>query len=284
MESPVPSQLQLITLERGLTAVRCPATMAERGRILFLHGMMAGAWQFEALQPFFAERGYTSLALNYRGHHGSSPVTRLADVSVRDYVEDALVAARMLERPIVLGQSMGGLIAQKLMEADVVSAAVLLCSLPPRGILWLGGYAHFIASLRTLPAILGRSQLQPHRASLDKTIFNCLSPARRQALFLRQVPESSRAGFEIAMGLIGVDAARVRCQVLSVGAEHDRLVSPSRARHMATKYRGKWLELERCGHYALVGEADWLPRAQAIAHWIERLGEPTSCNSQTPRS
>jgi hypothetical protein len=42
-------------LEHDLTGVySAPQDGAPRGALLFLHGMMAGAWQFEQLQPFFA--------------------------------------------------------------------------------------------------------------------------------------------------------------------------------------------------------------------------------------
>jgi hypothetical protein len=36
-------------------------------------------------------------------------------------------------RPIVIGQSTGGLIAQKVAEAGAVASAILSCSVPPSG-------------------------------------------------------------------------------------------------------------------------------------------------------
>ncbi len=268
-------QLRPARLEYDLTGVHCQLIDGPaRGRILFLHGMMAGAWQFEQLQPYFAERGYESLALNYRGHHGSRPVRRLGCISVGNYVEDALIAARFLGRPIVVGQSMGGLIAQKLAEADAVSAAAVVCALPPRGILWSGSRDLLFANLRALPAVVSSRAIAPNRASLDALIFNCLKPRDREAMFRKQVPESSRAGFQIAMGFVAVDASRVRCPVLSVGAEHDRLISPRAAAMIARKYAGQLLEFRACGHYALVGERGWEPRAAAILAWMDALEVP----------
>lgn len=57
--------MNAVVLETGLLGMACEAQGAARPTpLLFLHGMNAGAWQFEALQPFFAARGYRSLALN----------------------------------------------------------------------------------------------------------------------------------------------------------------------------------------------------------------------------
>jgi pimeloyl-ACP methyl ester carboxylesterase len=51
--------------------------------------------------------------MNLRGHHGSRPVRDIGKVSLTDYVADALEVAAALKNPIVIGHSMGGLIAQK---------------------------------------------------------------------------------------------------------------------------------------------------------------------------
>jgi pimeloyl-ACP methyl ester carboxylesterase len=235
-----------------------------------LHGMMAGAWQFELLQPYLADLGFESLALNYRGHHGSRPVAALGRVAVAELTEDALVAANSLGRPIVLGQSIGGLIAQKLAEANAVSAAALLFSLPPAGIPWRGA-RDMRWALDHLPAVLLGRPLQPNRKELDDLIFNRVdSAALREALFRRQVPESSKAGFEVAFGRVAVDATRVQCPILSVVAEHDRLVHPQVGEQIARKYGGDLLSFRDCGHYAIVAEPGWQARADAVASWLDR--------------
>jgi pimeloyl-ACP methyl ester carboxylesterase len=118
--------------------------------------------------------------------------------------------------------------------------------------------------------MLGRP-LTPDRAELDALIFNAIgAPTEREALFARQVPESSRAGFQIAFGRVAVDASRVRCPVLSVVAELDRLVAPEVGAQIAEKYRGELLSFRGCGHYALVAEEGWEARAEALVEWLEK--------------
>jgi pimeloyl-ACP methyl ester carboxylesterase len=260
-----------ITLSGGLRAVDGAATETtdDRPPVLLLHGMMGGAWQFDGFQRALSRAGYRSLALDYRGHHGSRPVRRLGGTRVSEYVDDALTACRHLgERPIVVGQSMGGLIAQVLAGGGNASAAVLVCSLPPRGIRWRGARDPRFA-WRHLPEVVLRRPLRPHRAELDDLILNRCEPALADVMFARQVPESSRAGTEIAYGLVRAPTGPLGCPVLSVSAGQDRLVSPQVGAMLADRYEGEHLHVEDAGHYALVGEPGWERLAAQIIGWLD---------------
>lgn len=285
-----------------------PGGACGRPPLLMVHGLMAGAWQFENLQPWLAARGYASSAINLRGHHGSRPVASLGKVSVDDYIDDALYAARQLGRPVVIGQSMGGLIAQKLAESGVVSGAVLMCSLPPRGIAWRtsrgwigAGLWHAVhAALadlawptarrrqrllqRDLPlcreaaASLAAStlggQAQPHRIELLDWILNQVRVDDASALLDRQCPESGRAIRQLAFGRVAVDARKVTCPVLSIVTGDDRLVTPAVGQAIARRYGSAIHYYAGRGHYGGVAEADWQEIALGIANWLETLPTP----------
>ena len=102
-------------------SVMRPATPTVKPPVLLVHGMFGGAWHFEGYQRLLAERGYESHALNLRGHHGSRPVANIGKVALADYIADAAEVARVLRSPdgrgpIVIGYSMGGLIAAYLVK------------------------------------------------------------------------------------------------------------------------------------------------------------------------
>ena len=126
--------LRARTFPGGVTASVVDAPGDDRPPLLLIHGMFGGAWQFTDWQHRLAKRGRSSVAIDLRGHGASGTVADIGCVSLNDYVEDALAAARALGTPAVVGHSMGGLIAQKLAEKNAVSAAVLVCSAPPRWI------------------------------------------------------------------------------------------------------------------------------------------------------
>ena len=250
----------------GLTMEVERAPRATRPPLLFVHGMFGGAWYFANYLRFFAARGHDCYALNLRGHHDSRPVPDLGRLSVMDYVADAMDVARSIGRPIVVGHSMGGLIAQKMAESDAVRAAVLLCAAPPRGItvaswLLLRKQTKFVGALLGSRPVLG--ELEDHVAlSLNRT-----PEVEREPAYRRMVPESGRAGREISIGTIAVNARRVRCPVLSVGASDDRFVVPRVARALARKYRCTYMEFAGHGHFILA-EPGWEIPAGIIGEWI----------------
>jgi pimeloyl-ACP methyl ester carboxylesterase len=170
--------------------------------------MFGGAWQFDGWLPLLADRGYEAQALNLRGHHDSRPVAELGKVSVLDFVDDALEVARALGDPVVLGHSMGGLIAQKMAEAGAVRAAVLLCATPPRGIL-ATSLTLIGRQLKCLPEILGSRPIRPDRSDADWLMFNRTPAVEADAIFELLVPESGAAGREVTFGAIAVDQTRV---------------------------------------------------------------------------
>ena len=118
---------QTVTIEGLTVEVERPVAAASAGRrppLLFLHGMMAGAWYWANYQRFFTGRGYASYAVNLRGRYGSRPVPDVGKIRMGEFLDDALAVARTLaEPPVVVGHSMGGLVAQKLAEAGAVRAA-----------------------------------------------------------------------------------------------------------------------------------------------------------------
>src|SRR5690606_34863146 len=91
----------------GLALTVVEPDIQTRPPVLFLHGIFAGAWCFAGWQRRFAEAGHASYALDLRGREGSRRVSDIGRVSLRDYAADAMEAARMLERPFVVGHSMG---------------------------------------------------------------------------------------------------------------------------------------------------------------------------------
>lgn len=248
-----------------------PASPSGRPPVLLLHGIFAAAWVFAHAQAWFAARGYWSYAADLRGHGQGSPVPRIGAVPARAYVDDALAAARTIgERhdmaPVVIGHSMGGLLAQKIGEAGMAAALVLLCSAAPRGIVVVGRtlLSRMLMPRYLLPLVFSRP-LMPTRGDADAMILNGVEPGARAAIFARLAPDSGRAGRELALGAVRVDATRVRCPVLSVVALEDRFVPPSAGRAIATRYGATLVELPGRGHFPL-GE----PGAEALLETIER--------------
>jgi pimeloyl-ACP methyl ester carboxylesterase len=266
-----------IVTTTGLRLVAAVPPHATRPPVLLVHGMAAGAWHFERWQPFLAARGWPNYAVDLRGHGRSRPASDLGRASVLDYVEDAREAMAEVahrhggSRPVLVGHSMGGLVVQKLAESTAPAAVVLLCAAPPR---WIS-----VASLPLLKRQLRWRYLAPLIRSrpllADSAHLRALASERIgddewAALFPRFGPESGRAGREISIGSIPVDAARIRCPVLVVAADDDRFVVPRVARALARKYGAELRRARGHGHLLLL-EPGWEGPAAMVEEWLSTL-------------
>jgi pimeloyl-ACP methyl ester carboxylesterase len=248
-----------------------------RPPILFIPGYFASAWVYESYLPFFAERGYAGFALNLRGREGSTLPSgvMLGRVSINDFIDDARQAARWLidrlERPIVVGHSMGGLIAQKLGEEGVARALVLLSPAPPRGISVMSGLL-FRRQFRYLPALLRSKRVVPRWKDMRELVLNRVPETEQRTTFDRFVSDSGRAGREMSLRSVKVDAERVGangCPVLVVTSDDDRFIPPRVAQRIAQRYRAPVYMARGHGHLVL-REPGWNEPAAFIASWLER--------------
>ena len=116
--------------------VREPKQNTKDTLLLFIHGAWHGAWCWDQyFLPFFAERGYTVYAPSLRGHGESDGKNRLRWSSANDYLADiAETAAKLPQPPVIIGHSMGGYLVQKYLESVTLPGAILLASVPPRGV------------------------------------------------------------------------------------------------------------------------------------------------------
>ena len=243
-----------------------------RAHVLCLPGLFAGAWVFERLLPLLAARGYPASAISYRGHPPLPPLATIGRQSVTDFAFDACVAARSLDRPIVIGHSLGGLVALLMAGRNLIRAAVLVSPAPPRGISVLSP-AILSRMASYLPAMLLSRPFLPRDAHLDALVLNCVPTEERAAIRNRFVPDSGRAARQIALGIYRVPPRAIRAPMLVVGAEHDRFIPVGVARRIAAHYRSPFHVAPGHGHFMLA-EPGWEREATFILNWIDALPRP----------
>ena len=237
--------------------------------ILFVHGLWAGAWLWDRWLPVAAELGWDAWAVELRGRGGSRPGVDLGRVRIGDFVGDVRDALAVIGDAVVVGHSMGGLVAQATAAVDPrVRAAVLLCSVPPRGIVALTGPLLRQAGAY-LPAMLRGRTFAPRRADADALVMNRVEPSERAALFARFVPDSGTVAREIALGRVAIDPSRVRTPVLVAGATEDRISPPQIHPRLVRRYGVDELVFEGRGHLVMLEEG-WRSRALQVLGWTGR--------------
>lgn len=242
-----------------------------RPPVLLVHGIHAAGWIFERWLPVLDARGHRCRAIDLRGH-GGAPLpsgARLGRVRFEHYVEDAYAAARALGRPIVVGHSMGGLVAQALAERDAVCAAVLVSPAPPRGIAVISPQLLRYQILDLPTVLLGRT-LRPSWPAMRDLALNRVPDNERRALFERLGDESGTVGRQLALSGVPIDQRRVRCPMAVFSGDQDRYVPLSRARRIASRYDAPLTVFSGRGHM-MMQEPGWEEVANALATWLATI-------------
>jgi pimeloyl-ACP methyl ester carboxylesterase len=252
---------------------REPAGRRRKTPLLFVHGAYSSAAIWEPFfLPFFAEHGFAVHALSLRGHGGSEGRGGLATVRLADYVADVeSVAAELPAPPVVIGHSMGGMVAQKLIQTHNLPAAVLLASGPPHGTIVTG-----MAMALSHPALfrqMARMQLLgPHTAGIEEA---------RRAMFRADTPDDhiravlppAQAESHLAMlDMLGLDLPPSRPRrdvpVLVVAGDNDPFLTRGAIEVTARAYGTEAVIFPGMPH-ALMLDPDWRAVAERMLAWLE---------------
>src|SRR2546426_10806617 len=124
--------------------------------VVFIHGLWLHANSWKPWIELFRAAGYNPIAPGWPGEpatvaESNAHPERLANVGIDDVVEPYTGIIRALPtKPIVIGHSFGGLVAQKLLGMGLASAAVALDPAQIRGVLPLP-----LAQLKSALPVLG---------------------------------------------------------------------------------------------------------------------------------
>jgi pimeloyl-ACP methyl ester carboxylesterase len=171
--------------------------------IMMIHGMFVGGWIWDDYKRFFESKGYICITPTLRYHdttQDNPPHPKLGTTGPLDYVHDLEAEIHKLDTlPIIMGHSMGGLLAQILGNRGLAQTLVLLTPAAPRGIMSLK-YS-VIKCFRTELATYGfwKKPIQPVFENTVYSSLHLLPPSQQKDVFDRFVYESGRAAWEIGL-------------------------------------------------------------------------------------
>lgn len=247
--------------------------------IVLIHGTNAGPWSMANLAAHLAAEAYTVHSPAYRYHDPSPSPTdaeNLKNLSIADYVDDiAAVIGRLDVKPVLIGHSLGGVVAQKLAARGMARAIVLLNGSVNSGTLPTTDEEKTLARALMSAGPFWDTVLLPDFETMAEYGLNKLPEAEQRVVFEKLGPESGRVLFELFFWMFdhrrttAIDYDAIDCPVLSVSGSDDRAIPPSTSRLIAERHRfATFSEAKGFGHYMQL-EPRWREIAGLVTDWLK---------------
>ena len=251
--------------------------------LFFIHGMWSTPATFARLRARFEALGHATHAPALPYHDRSPalpPPPELGVLTVEDYVQYLLAElARLPAPPVIIGHSMGGMLAQ-IVAARVAHAGLVLLSTAATAATPAIG----LSPLRAVGGIARRWGWwrQPTLIGAEAArwgIYNGVPPEIASAEIAGHVADSGRVLAEMTLpwlsktGATRVDYARLARPALVIVGTDDRITPAAISRATARKLTGEidYHGLPGASHWLFWGEVETRV-GELIENWLGRLG------------
>lgn len=253
--------------------------------ILLIHGTWCNGSNWGDFATALEHEGFTVHTPTLR-HHGApgkdlwANAQKVAKVGLLDYVADlAALVDTMDSPPIIVGHSMGALLAQLLAARRPNKGVILLGPAPTAGMFGMYPCMTLLWG-RFLPQWLMRKPMYPCSwGAWVNLICNAQPREIQESYYGTLCAESGRAYFQMALWYLDpkrsarVDFKAIVSPVLVVTGSQDKCTVPRIGRITAKRYgkQGTYVELQGSDHMMTVGP--YLPETlTAIDKWLKANG------------
>ncbi|WP_343697130.1 alpha/beta hydrolase [Flavobacterium sp.] len=256
--------------------------MANSKSIILIHGNFVNDISWLKWKERYEQRGYNVYTPANPGHDGTPSdlrknvhpaLTKTGFIDVVNNIKQLIDS--LPEKPLIIGHSMAGMAAMKLLELDKAAAAVSIDGAPPKNV-----FPPFTTLKAVLPAFGFFSSAKYFMGSrdwYDKCFFNTLPQRDRAKAFDDiAVPESYKVSRELVLNSFSnIDFAKSHKPILFIGGGSDNIFPASLTTKLAGKYKegsGRVdLKIFQGKSHFICGESGWETVADFILDWYEKL-------------
>lgn len=235
--------------------------------ILLIHGTWCNGENWGSFADELKNRGYTVHTPTLRHHGAPSGDTwmnaqKVAKIGLLDYVADLIELVDTMDSPpLIVGHSLGALLAQLVAERRPNAGVILLAPAPTSGIFALYPRSAFLW-LRFLPQWLMRKPMYPCSWEIwESMICNTQSREIQESYYSTLCAESGTCYFQMVLWYLDPKkSARVNFDVITspvlvVTGSEDKCADPRIARTTARRYKHQstYVELKGSDHMLVFG-------------------------------
>lgn len=253
--------------------------------IVFITGAFVTHHCWDDWQTYFQGKGYTTLAPPWPHKDGTAYELRarqpndvdLATMSLTEVIDHYVkVVTSLPEKPIVIGHSTGGLLAQIIVNRDLAAAGVAIHSLPPLGVIPYE-FSFLKGSWKSLG--LFTSQEETYLMAFEDfqyAFVNGMSLEEQQAAYdAFVIPESKTVVRGALTDAAKVDFEKPHAPLLFTAGSTDHLIPTHLNQRNVEAYEESdsildFKEFPGRNHFVL-GQPTWQEDADYILNWIESV-------------
>lgn len=256
--------------------------MTKSKSIILIHGNFVNNTSWTKWKNRYEQRGYTVYTPANPGHEGTPADLRnlvhpdLIKTGFIDVVDNIVRLINSLpEKPLIIGHSMAGMAAMKLLGMGKAAAAVSIDGAPPKNV-----FPPFATLKSVLPAFgffSTKDYFMGSREWYNKCFFNTLPAGERANAFESfAVPESYKVSRELVLNSFSnIDFGKPHEPVLFIGGGSDNIFPPSLTTTLAKKYKDTKSQVDLKifpgkSHF-ICGETGWEVVADYVLDWYEKL-------------
>jgi pimeloyl-ACP methyl ester carboxylesterase len=256
--------------------------MAKSKTIVLIHGNFVNDVTWTDWKGYYEQKGYTVYAPANPGHEGNPADLRATvhpDLVKTGFIDVVNNISRLIDslpdKPLVIGHSMAGMAALKLVEMGKASAGVSIDGAPPKNV-----FPPFQTLKTVLPAfgfLSSQKYFMGSRKWYDYAFFNTLPDAEKARAFEKfAVPESYKVSRELVLKpYSNIHFSKPHVPILFIGGGKDHIFPATLTRAIAGRYSDKSsrvdIEIFEDKSHFICGEPGWEKVADYIVNWYERL-------------
>ncbi|MBL1433992.1 alpha/beta hydrolase [Candidatus Wolfebacteria bacterium] len=234
--------------------------------ILLIHGSWGGAWMWDIAGPLYAAAGYKTYALSLRGHGGSEGI--LEGATMEDYVEDvkSVVDEMALENPIIIGHSMGGLVALMYAGKNPGKALVVIGGSPSKEVIGEGEEKEYPVVYTLMEAGMPANPM---------VVMSMLPDMDKEMIMNMKNMLGMESGVARSDRKLGISVPHIKMPALFTGSEFGDSVpfgiSQEIAKKLAEVYKGEFISIEGATHPGVLLGKHAGDAAGKIVGWLSTV-------------